>query len=92
MQHYYAIASKATILKPAALNVPADKFEGQFGIGWQTALDSGKVFNAMDACEKLGLDADQMDKESVHLTALRGTGTESLCEWVRLRQLNQGSS
>ena len=62
-QHYYAIASKATILKPDKLNVPADKFEGQFGIGWQAALDAGKVFNAMDACEKLGLDAEQMDAE-----------------------------
>ena len=62
-QHYYAIASKATILKPDKLNVPADKFEGQFGIGWQAALDAGKVFNAMDACEKLGLNAEQMDAE-----------------------------
>ena len=25
-QHYYAIASKATILKPHQLNVPAEKF------------------------------------------------------------------
>ena len=30
-QHYYAIASKATILKPAELNVPEDKFKAQFG-------------------------------------------------------------
>merc|ERR1712046_222130 len=42
-QHYYAIASKATILKPHQLNVPADKFQDQFGISWQAALDSGKV-------------------------------------------------
>ena len=62
-QHYYAIASKATILKPDKLNVPADKFKAQFGIGWQEALDAGTVFNAMDACEKLGLDAEQMDAE-----------------------------
>lgn len=62
-QHYYAIASKATILKPNELNVPADKFKAQFGLDWQTALDEGKVFNAMDACEKLGLDADGLDKE-----------------------------
>jgi len=60
--HYYAIASKATILKPNQLNVPADKFKGQFGIEWQAALDSGKVFNAMDGCEYLGIDADQLDK------------------------------
>merc|ERR1719324_1996045 len=62
-QHYYAIASKATILKPHELNVPADKFEAQFGISWQAALDSGKVFNAMDGCKHLGIDADQMDAE-----------------------------
>jgi hypothetical protein len=62
-QHYYAIASKATILKPAQLNVPADKFEAQFGVGWQAALDAGSVFNAIDACAELGLDADGLDVE-----------------------------
>jgi nucleoside diphosphate kinase len=62
-QHYYAIASKATILKPDQLNVPADKFKGQFGIEWADALSQGKVFNAMDACKKLEIDADQMDAE-----------------------------
>merc|ERR1712003_308851 len=34
-----------------------------FGITWQAALDSGKVFNAMDGCKHLGIDADQMDVE-----------------------------
>lgn len=29
-QHYYAIASKATILKPKELNIPTDKFKGQY--------------------------------------------------------------
>ena len=62
-QHYYAIASKATILKPAQLNVPADKFKAQFGLEWQAALDSGKVLNAMDGCAALGIDADEMDKQ-----------------------------
>merc|ERR1711920_753861 len=62
-QHYYAIASKATILKPDQLNVPEDKFQGQFGLTWKDALASGKVFNAMDGCAKLGIDADQMDAE-----------------------------
>merc|ERR1711959_656672 len=58
-----AIASKATILKPDQLNVPEDKFKAQFGLTWKDALASGKVFNAMDGCEKLGIDADQMDAE-----------------------------
>uniref|UniRef100_A0A7S0ANU9 Nucleoside-diphosphate kinase n=1 Tax=Pyrodinium bahamense TaxID=73915 RepID=A0A7S0ANU9_9DINO len=62
-QHYYAIASKATILKPKDLNVPADKFQAQFGTTWQEALDSGKVFNAMDGCTELGIDADALDAE-----------------------------
>merc|ERR1719506_2856228 len=62
-QHYYAIASKATILKPDQLNVPEDKFQEQFGLSWKDALASGKVFNAMDGCAKLGIDADQMDAE-----------------------------
>jgi nucleoside diphosphate kinase len=60
-QHYYAIASKATILKPDQLNVPADKFKSQFGLEWKDALASGNVYNAMDACAKLGIDADEMD-------------------------------
>merc|ERR1719305_1734488 len=62
-QHYYAIASKATILKPDQLNVPEDKFKAQFGLSWKDALASGKVFNAMDGCAKLGLTADEMDAE-----------------------------
>jgi len=61
-QHYYAIASKATILKPKELNVPEDKFKEKFGLEWKEALDKGIVYNAMDACEKLGLDADGLDK------------------------------
>jgi nucleoside diphosphate kinase len=62
-QHYYAIASKATILKPTELNVPKDKFKEQFGMEWEDALASSKVLNAMDACEYLGISADQMDEE-----------------------------
>eukprot|EP00808_Paulinella_micropora_P007737 g3822.t1 len=61
-QHYYAIASKATILKPAQLSVPADQFEKFFGIGWKEALDAGKVFNAKDACAELKCDANELNK------------------------------
>eukprot|EP01062_Namystynia_karyoxenos_P000605 TRINITY_DN10220_c0_g1_i1.p1 TRINITY_DN10220_c0_g1~~TRINITY_DN10220_c0_g1_i1.p1 ORF type:complete len:339 (+),score=165.41 TRINITY_DN10220_c0_g1_i1:114-1130(+) len=61
-QHYYAIASKATILKPAQLNVPGDKFKDKFGLEWDQALANGQVFNAMDACKELGIDAVQLNK------------------------------
>mmetsp|Transcript_24889 Transcript_24889/g.62225 ORF Transcript_24889/g.62225 Transcript_24889/m.62225 type:complete len:409 (-) Transcript_24889:101-1327(-) len=60
--HYYAIASKATLLKPAELNVPKDKFEAAFGIAWDQALKEGKVFNAMDACKELNIDAAGINK------------------------------
>merc|ERR1719382_2172991 len=40
-QHYYAIASKATILKPSELNVPNDKFKAAFGLEWDDALSKG---------------------------------------------------
>jgi hypothetical protein len=62
-QHYYAIASKATILKPKDLAVPADKFEEKFGEGWEAVLAEDRAVNAMDACERFGLDAQQLEVE-----------------------------
>lgn len=61
-KHYYAIASKATLLTPDKLNVPADKFKAQFGLEWDDVLKDGKALNAKDACEKFGIDADALDK------------------------------
>lgn len=55
-------ASKATLLKPSELNVPADKFEAKFGIKWADALAKGLAYNAADACKKLGVDAAGLDK------------------------------
>ena len=61
-QHYYAIASKATLLKPADMPVPADKFEKGFGVAWAQALKEGSAYNALDACTVLGVDAAGLDK------------------------------
>ena len=61
-QHYYAIASKATIMKPADLNVPKPKFEETFSEDWDTVLAEGRVLNALDACKHLEVDADAIDK------------------------------
>ena len=41
-QHYYAIASEATILKPEQLNVPEDKFQAQFGLSLGGCLGLGE--------------------------------------------------
>lgn len=68
-QHYYAIASKATILKPEQLNVPADKFKEKFGVEWSQALAEKSVYNAMDACTFLGLDSAGLNAEVRRSTA-----------------------
>jgi nucleoside diphosphate kinase len=60
-QHYYAIASKATIMTPDQLNVPKDKFKEAFSEEWDTVLAEGRVLNALDACKKLEIDADAID-------------------------------
>jgi len=60
-QHYYAIASKATILKPEELNIPTDKFKAAFGCEWSEVLASGKALNALDTKAKLGLSAEELD-------------------------------
>jgi len=77
-KHYYAIASKATLLTPDKLNVPADKFKEQFGLEWADVLKDGKALNAKDACDKLGVDADGLNemwgaaKKSKNLVKLGG--------------------
>jgi len=60
-QHYYAIASKATLRKPEELPVPKDKFEAKFGVSWDKVLEDKKAFNALDACAHLGINADELN-------------------------------
>jgi hypothetical protein len=59
--HYYAIASKATLLKPEQMPVPADKFEKGMGLPWAQVLKEGSAYNALDACAYLGVDAVALD-------------------------------
>ena len=64
--HYYAIANKASLSKPAELNPPAAKqaeFEKKFGVSWSAALAAGSVYNAVDGCSRLGIDGAQIDAE-----------------------------
>lgn len=69
--HYGAIASKAVVLAPSELNVP-DKgkigFKKMFGADWESSVKAGKVYNAKQACEKLGIDADGLDAKWSKLT------------------------
>lgn len=60
-QHYYAIASKATILTADKIPVPEGKFEETFGEKWADVLKEGRAANAMQACEKFGCTAEELD-------------------------------
>lgn len=59
-QHYFAIASKATLTPAAELPVPADKFKEKFGEEWADA--KARAFNALAACETLGVDASELNR------------------------------
>jgi hypothetical protein len=61
--HYGAIAAKAVKLKPDTLTVqPAaiEKFGTTFGTTWEGELKKGNVYNAMDACKKLGITTSEL--------------------------------
>ena len=64
--HYYAIADKASLSKPIELS-PAEtklnEFSTKFGISWQQALGQGLVYNAVDACDVLGVGGETMDAQ-----------------------------
>jgi creatine kinase len=60
-QHYYSIASKATILKPKELIISNEKFEKIFNISWYDVLEKGNVYNALDACKYLDVSPEEMD-------------------------------
>jgi len=62
--HYYAIANKATLSQPKDLNPPAQKkeeFLKKFGISWESALADEVVYNAMEGCNKLGINGTQLN-------------------------------
>jgi len=64
--HYYSLASKATVFMPSVLdvvNTSKAAFEVQFGISWDAVLEDDRVYNAQEACQFLGLDAEGLDRE-----------------------------
>lgn len=60
-QHYYAIASKATILPVEEIPVPADKFQESFGESWEVVLKEKRACNAMEACDKFGVNGAELN-------------------------------
>lgn len=60
-QHYYAIASKATLLDAKDIPVPVDKFQSEFGEPWDKVLKENRACNALEACKRFGCDAAQLN-------------------------------
>lgn len=73
-QHYYAIASKATILPAKDIPVPADKFEKSFGEKWETVLSEDRAVNAMEACKRFGCDASELNDAWQKIQAVKFGG------------------
>lgn len=60
-QHYYSIASKATILPAHQIPVPDDKFESSFGESWKTVVKESRACNAMEACKRFECTPDELN-------------------------------
>jgi nucleoside diphosphate kinase len=60
-QHYYAIASKATLMAPKELNVPTETFKEFFGEEWATVLTEERALNAIELQKKTGWDSATLD-------------------------------
>lgn len=73
-QHYYAIASKATILPAKDIPVPTDKFESNFGESWETVLSENRAVNALEACERFGCDSAELNDAWQKSTAVKFGG------------------
>jgi hypothetical protein len=61
-QHYYSIASKATILPANKIPVPLEKFEENFGESWTKVLNDGRAVNALEACKRFECSPDELNK------------------------------
>jgi len=61
-QHYYSIASKATLLSAEDIPVPIDKFQAEFGESWEVVLAEKRACNAKEACERFGCTINELNQ------------------------------
>lgn len=60
-QHYYSIASKATMLPANEIPVPPEKFKTAFGESWEKVLNENRACNAMEACKRFDCTPDELN-------------------------------
>mmetsp|Transcript_6497 Transcript_6497/g.15538 ORF Transcript_6497/g.15538 Transcript_6497/m.15538 type:complete len:369 (+) Transcript_6497:113-1219(+) len=61
-QHYYSIASKATILPAEEIPVPRELFRENFGEEWEKVLKENRASNALDACKRFGCTSEELNE------------------------------
>lgn len=61
-QHYYSIASKATILSADKIPVPRGLFRETFGEEWEKVLEEDRASNAIDACERFKCSPEELNE------------------------------
>mmetsp|Transcript_22413 Transcript_22413/g.34552 ORF Transcript_22413/g.34552 Transcript_22413/m.34552 type:complete len:406 (-) Transcript_22413:116-1333(-) len=86
-QHYYAIASKATLLSASEIPVPLDKFQSVFGESWTTVLKENRAMNAMEACDYFECTPQQLDQvwNSEESTKMEKLGGGFYCGLVDMK-------
>jgi len=70
-QHYYSIASKATLQEPKELAVPPDAFEEFFKVPWAQALKTRRAVNALQAAKALNLSPDELQAKWKEICAAK---------------------
>lgn len=61
-QHYYSIASKATILSAEKIPVPKEIFRETFGEEWEKVLEEDRASNAVDACKRFKCSPEELNQ------------------------------
>lgn len=70
-QHYYSIASKATILPANKIPVPLELFEETYGESWENVLSDGRACNAVEACKRFECNTDDLNKAWNRVSAVK---------------------
>ena len=73
-QHYYSIASKATILPAKKIPVPRELFQETFGEEWEKVLEENRASNALDACKRFGCSPEELNEAWSSVRAVKFGG------------------
>lgn len=73
-QHYYSIASKATILPTEKIPVPREAFRETFGEEWDKVLTENRAANAVDACTRFGCSPEELNEAWRGVSAVKFGG------------------